>query len=200
MLEEPGVGKIITDGRNYVLLSDKTYDVIAIDPPPPPWGAGIANLYTKEFYELCKERLNPDGIICQWMITGSYFLSVDQYKMLLRTFMEVFPHTTVWDSPNGLGTYLIGTPGRLYIDKDSFHAYFNAPQIKRNLSLYQDDPLEGQEVLKLLLLDEDAAWEFVGAAPIMSDDLPYIEFPLFRNISAFEKTQARTPLVQVTPK
>ncbi|RJP71132.1 MAG: spermidine synthase [Candidatus Abyssobacteria bacterium SURF_17] len=181
MLDEPGVGKIIADGRNYLLLSEKMYDLITIDPPPPPWSAGTANLYTKEFYELCKQRLTPDGIICQWLPTVWNALSEDQYKMLLRTFMEIFPHTSVWGSPSKFGTYLIGTPEKLRIDRESFRAYFEAKPIKEDLSLYMADPLDGKQVLSLFLLNEDAAWKYVGGAPVMTDDLPLLEFPLFRN-------------------
>ncbi len=184
MLNKPGVGEIIADGRNYLLLSDKSYDLITIDPPPPPWSVGTANLCTKEFYELCKERLRPDGIICQWLPTVHDALSVPQYRMLLRTFMEVFPHTSVWGSPSNFGTYLIGTPERLRIDKESFDEYFEAPAVKADFSLYYSGNVDGSLVLSLLMLDEDAARDYVAGAPVMTDDLPVTEFPLFRNGSS----------------
>ncbi|GAB4349364.1 MAG: fused MFS/spermidine synthase [Candidatus Abyssubacteria bacterium] len=178
VLEEPGVGKIIADGRNYLLLSDKSYDLITIDPPPPPYSAGTVNLYTREFYQLCKSRLTPDGIVCQWI--PMYSSSEDQYKMLLRTFLEVFPHTSVWSSVNKTGTYLIGTPERLQTDRDSFYAYFDNPAIRQDLALYDGRNVEGKRVLSLLLLDEAEVKRYVKDAPILTDDLPLIEFPLFR--------------------
>lgn len=177
-LEEPGVGKIIADGRNHLLLTRRKYDVITIDPPPPPYSAGTVNLYTKEFYELCKQRLTPDGIVCQWI--PMYSSSEQQYRMLLRTFMEVFPHTSVWSSLNRTGTFFIGAPEPLRIDKQSFNAYFANPSVKDDLSLYADEPIDGQRVLSLLLLDENAARYYVEDTPVMTDDLPLIEFPLFR--------------------
>lgn len=179
MLEEPGVGKMVADGRNYVLLSDKTYDTIIIDPPPPPWSAGTVNLYTEEFYELCKKRLTREGIICQWLPTLYSSFTESQFKMLLRTFQEVFPHTTVWSSPNNYGAFLIGTPERLVIDEDSFAAYFDVPAIKDDLSLYSSTPVDGQYVLSLFALDENAARNYAGDEPVMTDDKPWIEFPLF---------------------
>jgi spermidine synthase len=179
LLNEPGVGKIIADGRNYLLLSDKTYDVITIDPPPPPYSAGTVNLYTEEFYELCRKSLTPGGIICQWI--PMYSSSEGQYRMLLRTFMRVFPHTSVWGSINRLGTYLIGTPDRLQIDKDFFNAYFEMPAVRNDLLLYTDEVVDGPRVLALFLLEEDAARYYTDGAPVMRDDLPLIEFPLFRN-------------------
>jgi spermidine synthase len=179
MLEEPGVGKIIADGRNYVLLSDKTYDTIIIDPPPPPWSAGTVNLYTREFYELCKERLKPDGIICQWLPTIFSSFTEPQFKMLLRTFQEVFPHATVWSSPNNYGMFLIGTPEKLEIDEQSFRAYFDNPAIKEDLTLYSTTPVDGEYVLSLFVLDEDGVRNYTEDELVMDDDNPWIEFPLF---------------------
>lgn len=181
MLDEQGVGKIISDGRNYLLLSDKKYDVVSIDPPPPSWSAGTVNLYTKEFYELCKSRLKPGGIVCQWFPTCFNSLSEKQYKILVRTFIEVFPHTTVWNSPDTLGTYLLGTFETLQIDEDSFNAYFAKAPIREDMSLYAAKPMTGSEVLDLFLLNEDQASLYVEGAPVMTDDTPWIEFPLFRN-------------------
>ncbi len=157
------------------------YDLITIDPPPPPWSTGTANLCTKEFYELCKERLTPGGIVCQWFPTVLDSLSEEQYRMLLRTFIEVFPHTSVWDSPNKLGTYLLSTPERLRIDKDSFDAYFDTAAVRKDLSLYTNEIVDGPRVRSLLVLEEDAVRKFVARSPVMHDDLPVIEFPLFRN-------------------
>jgi spermidine synthase len=177
MLTESGANAIIQDGRNYLLLSDRQYDLITIDPPPPPYSAGTVNLYTKEFYELCKQRLTPTGIICQWIPMHSS--TQGQYKMLLRTFLEVFPHTTVWGSVNKIGTYLIGTPERLNIDMASFGDYFKREEIRKDLSLYSDEVVDGRDVLSMLLLNEDSARYYVQGAPVLVDDMPLIEFPLF---------------------
>jgi len=186
MLNEAGVGRIVADGRNYVLLSDKSYDIITIDPPPPPWSAGTVNLNTREFFELCRQRLNPGGIVCHWIPIYPEFLTVEQYKVHLRTFMEVFPHTTVWNSPNELGTYLIATPERLQIDEESFKAFFKSGTIRNDLFEYGSKIWDGERVLSLLMLDEDEAREFAVDSLPMSDDLPVVEFPLFRESSEGE--------------
>jgi spermidine synthase len=177
MLTEPGARIIIADGRNYLLLSDERYDVITIDPPPPPYSAGTVNLYTREFYELCKRRLTPQGVVCQWI--PMYSSTESQFKMLLRTFMEVFPHTSVWRPENNLGAYLIGTPEKLEIDRDSFIKYFDRTEVAKDLSLYVDEPPKGRNVLSLLVMSEGAAQHYSEGAPVLTDDLPLIEFPLF---------------------
>ncbi|GAB4333606.1 MAG: hypothetical protein Kow0099_05450 [Candidatus Abyssubacteria bacterium] len=180
LLNQPGVGKIIADGRNYVLLTDKRYDIIVVDPPPPPWSAGTVNLYTQEFYELCKARLTKGGIMLQWLPTVRDCFTEPQFKMMLRTFLEVFPHTTVWRSPNDYGVFLVGTPERLSVDRKSFLAYFARPAVKSDLALYSTTPITGRDVLSYLALDEEHAWNYAGDAPVMNDDNPWIEFPLFK--------------------
>lgn len=62
----PGVRTYITDGRNYLLLQNRTYDVITIE-LSSIWFAGAASLYNREFYQLAKRRLAQDGILQQWV-------------------------------------------------------------------------------------------------------------------------------------
>ncbi len=93
ILENPKVRLIPTDGRNYILATPKVYDIIAAE-PSNPWIAGIANLYTREFYGVVKSKLKPDGIFAQWF--HNYSMSPDDFRMVFRTFAEAFPYMTVW--------------------------------------------------------------------------------------------------------
>ncbi len=93
ILEDPRVRLIPTDGRNYILATPKLYDVITAE-PSNPWIAGIANLYTREFYEVVKSKLKEDGIFAQWF--HNYSMSPDDFRMVFRTFGEAFPHVSVW--------------------------------------------------------------------------------------------------------
>jgi predicted membrane-bound spermidine synthase len=63
---QPGVELHVTDGRNFLLLSDKRYDVLSIE-ISSIWFAGAASLYNKEFYELVRSRLSPAGVLQQWV-------------------------------------------------------------------------------------------------------------------------------------
>lgn len=56
----------ITDGRNLLLLSEHRFDVISIE-ITSIWFAGAASLYNQEFYQLAKQRLNPEGVLQQWV-------------------------------------------------------------------------------------------------------------------------------------
>jgi len=93
ILEDRRVRLIPTDGRNYILATPKQYDVITAE-PSNPWIAGIANLYTREFYEVVKSKLKEDGIFAQWF--HNYSMSPDDFRMVFRTFGEAFPHVSVW--------------------------------------------------------------------------------------------------------
>ena len=93
ILQDKRVRLIPTDGRNYILATPRQYDLITAE-PSNPWIAGIANLYTREFYEVVKTKLKQDGIFAQWF--HNYSMSPDDFRMVFRTFAEAFPHVTVW--------------------------------------------------------------------------------------------------------
>ena len=93
ILEDRRVRLIPTDGRNYILATPKQYDIITAE-PSNPWIAGIANLYTREFYEVVKSKLKEEGIFAQWF--HNYSMSPDDFRMVFRTFGENFPYVTVW--------------------------------------------------------------------------------------------------------
>ncbi len=93
VLEDPRVQVIPTDGRNYILATPEHYDVITAE-PSNPWIAGIANLYTREFYQVVKSKIKDDGIFAQWF--HNYSMSPDDFRMVFRTFVEAFPYVSLW--------------------------------------------------------------------------------------------------------
>ncbi len=62
----PGVQTHITDGRNFLLLTRRQYDVISIE-ITSIWFAGAASLYNREFYQLAHSKLRDDGVLQQWV-------------------------------------------------------------------------------------------------------------------------------------
>ena len=87
-LRAPGVRLVVGDGRSHLLRSRRRYDVI-VSEPSNPWMAGVAALFTREFFEAARARLKPDGLLCQWAHT--YDMSPDDLKSIVRTFALVFP-------------------------------------------------------------------------------------------------------------
>ncbi|MDD5092512.1 MAG: fused MFS/spermidine synthase [Candidatus Wallbacteria bacterium] len=88
ILESPGLNMHIDDGRNFLYASRDRFDVI-ISEPTNLWIAGIGSLFSIEFFDLVKSRLNPGGIICQWV--HCYEISEQDFKTVIRTFSSVFP-------------------------------------------------------------------------------------------------------------
>jgi spermidine synthase len=84
---------VVGDGRSHLLLSTRQYDVI-ISEPSNPWIAGVAALFTREFFEGARDRLAPGGMICQWAHT--YSISERDLRSIVATFRSVFPNGTAW--------------------------------------------------------------------------------------------------------
>jgi spermidine synthase len=178
ILESPRTEIVINDGRNHLLLSQEKYDIITIDPSPPLYSSGTVNLYTEEFYKLCRQRLTDDGIVCMWLWVPSCRES--EFKMLVKTFMSVFPHTTVWSGVYRFGIYLIGSNKEISIDLPSLAKRMENPLIRNDLkkSLKHKTAIDSTFILSLFLFDQQTAWDFVKDAPVLTDDHPYTEYPL----------------------
>lgn len=80
-------GVTIADARLFLRGTRETYDVISSD-PIHPWVRGSGDLYTREYFESCRERLNPGGVACQWL--PLYQMSLEDVKSVVRTFASVF--------------------------------------------------------------------------------------------------------------
>jgi spermidine synthase len=93
VLAQPAVRLIVGDGRSHLLLTPRHYDVI-VSEPSNPWMAGVASLFTREFFEAARARLSPHGLLCQWAHT--YDISADDLQSIVRTFAAVFPQGTMW--------------------------------------------------------------------------------------------------------
>jgi len=103
---QPGVSTYITDGRNYLLLQDRAYDVIGIE-ISSIWFAGAASLYNREFYELARKRLRPDGVLQQWV--QLHHLSQQDVLRVLGSVRSEFRY--VW-------LYVIGGQGIIVASND----------------------------------------------------------------------------------
>jgi len=93
VVNNPKVKKIIQDGRQHLLTTSTSYDVITAE-PPPPIHAGSVNLYTREYYELTKRALKPGGIVSQWIPLHSQ--AETHVYQNFRTFYESFPYVMAW--------------------------------------------------------------------------------------------------------
>ena len=93
VLARPGVRVVIDDARSAFQLDRERYDVI-VSEPSNPWVAGVATLYTPEFFRIAGGRLSDDGIFCQWI--QLYQLPLPIVAGIVRNLRAVFPHVHVW--------------------------------------------------------------------------------------------------------
>lgn len=90
---DPRARLVLDDGRNFLLTTTERYDVITAEPMPPRF-AGVINLYSKEYYQLARERLRPGGFVVQWLPV--HLITFDEALRILKTMQDVFPETTLW--------------------------------------------------------------------------------------------------------
>ena len=172
VLENPAAWNIelvVDDGRNFLLSSRDTYQIITGDATHPT-SADSWVLYTKEFYELCRAHLSTDGIMAQWL--PFHGLPPDDYKTIVRTFQHVFPHTSLWRSNNY--SIMVGTMQPQAIDWGLLNEKIAPPRVHR--SLENIDMGNAFALLNSLVMDEVALRRYVGEGPLNTDDHPYISF------------------------
>jgi spermidine synthase len=179
ILNQQNFNLIAEDGRNFLMLSSKKYDVITVDPSPPIYSAGTVNLYTQEFFSLCKEHLTPDGIMCLWFPGGTK----DENMSIMKTFYSVFPNMTVWRGPNNRGFYIIGAHKEINIDRSKIKKAFNNRKLLKDLSEYNDSCMSSSQLLNLLKWEKEEIKDITKDALIITDNFPYMEFPLWRRYS-----------------
>ncbi|MCK6457906.1 MAG: fused MFS/spermidine synthase [Phycisphaerae bacterium] len=178
VLAQPGRRVVIGDGRNFLQVSRDRYSVITIDPAPPMYSAGTVNLYTREFFKLCYDHLDPDGNTCLWIPIES--CTIDDMRLIVRTFHSVFDHCQLWIGPDGFGLYLIGSPKPLIVRADRRRAIFNDRRIVADMTEYPPRFVPGwMNLTSLFLANTDGVNRSTQSeSRLLTDDRPYTEFPL----------------------
>ncbi len=177
ILDDPRVRLVFADGRNYILATPKLYDVITSE-PSNPWIAGIANLYTREFYQVVKSKLEHNGIFAQWF--HNYSMSMDDFRMVFRTFGEVFPHISVWEL--GEEDYLlVGSKKRQVFDPTALTEVYS-----KNRIMQEDFKGLGlndiYEVLSFYRMGRKELMAFSKGAEVNTDDGAQLEYSAPKNV------------------
>jgi spermidine synthase len=118
---------VYDDARHYIFTTREKFDVITTD-PIHPWVKGTSVLYSKEYYELVKERLKPGGVVAQWL--PIYDSDPETIRTELATFFSVFPEGTIWSNNlngDGFDLVLLGQAQPAAIDVDAIQARLDQP-------------------------------------------------------------------------
>jgi len=131
VIRNPKVEVAIDDGRHYLLTSKEKFDGITSD-PLDPWVKGAAALYTREFFEIAKQHLNPGGVVTQFV--QLYESNEEAVKSEIATFLEAFPNGMIFaNTVNGQGydVVLLGQVEQTTIDVDKMQARIDSPEYAR---------------------------------------------------------------------
>jgi spermidine synthase len=166
-LRDPRVKVHVEDGRHFLHTSEQRYDVITGEPPPPK-NAGVVDLYTREHFELLRERLNEGGVVTWWLPVHNLLES--DALAIVRAFCDVFDDCSLW-AGHDLDWVLVGSRGlRGPISEEAFSRLWRSP---RNLAELRRTGFERPEQLGATFL-ADAAWLRTRTADVepLTDDRP----------------------------
>lgn len=170
LLDNPKVKVVLNDGRNFLLTTDERYDVITAD-PIHPWSQGAAYLYTDEYYRLAANRLNPGGIMCQWL--PIYELTPLDLQSVVKTFANNFKYVYVWLTD--YDAELIGSNDPIEIDIDALQKRLEAsPEVLADLQ--KIDMGSAADFLSYCIMGPKASLAYGEKAPLNTDDNLFLEF------------------------
>ena len=170
-LSDPRLRLIIDDARSYLRVTSNRYDMI-VSEPSHPWVPGVANLFTKEFFTLGRDRLHEDGLFVQWV--QIYQLSTDSLRSVLATFHDVFRHVLVFrveGANKGKDLLLVGSKKPSSLDRLPLRindARMSAELARVNIKSEAD-------VRAWFVCDETRLAPAVAGAIINTDDNMHIE-------------------------
>ncbi len=171
-LADPRLTLVLDDARNHLLVTRERYDLITSE-PSNPWISGVANLFTHEYFELCREHLTEGGLYCQWL--PLYNLAPQDLRTILGTFRDVFPHCSLWVFPTlATDAYMIGTNQPLSIDVTSLATRAAHPEAAADLR--SAGVRDAWDLLAGYLFGTETIAAIGLGARRNTDDFPIIEF------------------------
>ncbi|MFB3892946.1 MAG: fused MFS/spermidine synthase [Phycisphaerae bacterium] len=169
-LDDKRVHLAISDGRNHVKLTDRRYDVI-ISEPSNPWIAGIADLFTREFFQSCHDKLTERGVACIWVCT--YDMKPEAFRSIVKAFGTVFKSMSIWQSQPG-DRLLVGCKSDLAVDEAALEERMAWPAIAPDL---KSAGIAGPaDFLGRLLMGTAGAAGLARGATMNTDDNAFLEF------------------------
>jgi spermidine synthase len=178
LLRSPLSHLVIDDGRRYLERTAARYDVITIDPPPPVEAAGSSMLYSKEFYSIVTQHLQPGGILQQWLPYGDAAVRAS----VARAIKESFPYVRLFQyGPDG-GFHFLAS-NRPIPNRNSAQLAQNLPS-KAAIDMVEWSPGKTPaQVFAEIIGQETSIDQFIAQdprAPAMQDNRPVNEYYVLR--------------------
>jgi len=190
LTRDPRVHMILADGRNHLLLTDQSYDLL-ITQPSNPWMSGVSNLFTREYFELGRNRLRDGGSMAVWL--QGYKTSVRDFQMVVHTLFDVFEHVSIWELAQD-DFLMIASRRPQGLDAESFVQHFKVPTVWADL--YRIGHRRPEHVLAHYVTAGAPLREWAAGAPLHTDDNARLEFsaPRYMYAGSSQIAEALLPL------
>lgn len=168
---DPRAQIFVADGRNHLAHTQGRFDVI-VSQPSNLWIAGMADLFTVEFFEQTRSRLEPGGIMCTWI--QAYAMRSQDFATLVRGFRRVYPHAQLWESLPGGDYFLVGAEQPIELSLQTLQQRARERGVDADLHRIGVPGLD--QVLHSFALDTEGLDSFAGDGPLNTDDNAHLEF------------------------
>jgi spermidine synthase len=174
--EDPRLVVEVNDGRNYLLATDESFDIITSE-PSNPWQSGVCNLYTREYFQICHDRLKPSGIFTMWWQCNE--VSPENLACVFSALKKVFKCVLVFKTQPG-DIAVCASDHPLKINLQSVAGTLSQARLSEKLSLTAGITTAADLAASLRMADDGVA-RAAGATPANTDDRNFIEFDLSKN-------------------
>jgi spermidine synthase len=182
VLHNPKVRIRIADAREVLLTTRDSYDLIFSE-PSNPYRAGIASLFTQEFYRAAAARLRDGGIFGQWV--QAYDVDNETIRTIYATLGSVFPFVETWTTDSG-DLLLVATKRRLAYDANALRRRVAQEPFRSAMSnAWRVESLEG--FLGHFLARDTLARTLGKDQELNTDDKTPIEFGFARGLGGKER-------------
>ncbi len=173
VLNDPRVAVYVNDGRHHLQMQpEASYDLITLEPPPIVH-AGVAALYSKEFYERARTRLKPKGYMSQWL--PAFGVPQTMILSMTRAFVDIFPNAVLLSGASS-NLLLIGSnEARVEIDPGRLStALARAPRVQADLQRL--DLGSPREIVGMFVASAQTLAKATRDAAPVTDDRPIQEY------------------------
>jgi spermidine synthase len=182
LLASPLSHVVIDDGRRFLERTNEKFDVVVIDPPPPVSASASSLLYSEEFYSLVRQRLQPGGIVAQWLPSDDSYLRAS----VARALVDSFPYVRVYRSidPSIQGRQFLASMSPIPELLADERVARMPPKARMDMMEWGPaaTPSAQMEMMLAQEMDVRQLIDLAPGAPPLRDDRPVNEYYLFRKI------------------
>lgn len=170
---------VIDDGRRYLERSSERYDVITLDPPPPVQAAGSSLLYSKEFYSIVRQHLQPGGILQQWIPEGDAVVLAS----VSRALKESFPYVRLFEYGHNIHLQFLASDHPFPERSPAEMARRMPTKATQDMMEWMPPNVPPEEVFTSIIRHETSINQVIALAPrapSLQDDRPMNEYFILR--------------------